>query len=162
MLWSWSLFQLPSSTTAEEELQCIIFSISIVRSSQKVLSYLTFSTKGILINLALLVYCTSKKKKVFKKIYVIFKYNDLWMFTKDLQIVSDLFLNKVLNNINTCTVLYSSRIRLISYIDWLAMQIESDTTFLASKTRNLFSLLHSEDLICWMILLTLTVPFSLI
>lgn len=106
------------------------------------------------------------KKRVFKKISVkisvTFKYNDLWTFTKDLQIVSDLFPNKVLNNINICTVLYSSRIRLISYIDWLAMQIESDTPFLASKSRNLFSLFPSGDLICWTILLTLTVPFSLI
>jgi len=70
------------------------------------------------------------------------------MFSKDLQTVSDLFPNKALNNINTCTVLYSGRIRLICYIDWLAMQIESGTTFLASKNINLFVLFPSGDLIC--------------
>lgn len=46
------------------------------------------------------------------------------------------------------SVLYSSRIRLISYIDWLAMQIESDTPLLASQNMYLFVLFPSGDLVC--------------
>lgn len=70
---------------------------------------------------------------MFIKMSVIFKYNDLQTLTKGLQIISDLFPNKALNSINICTVSYSSRIRLISYIDWLAIWIVSDTSSPASK-----------------------------
>lgn len=64
---------------------------------------------------------------------IIFKNNDLRTLTKGLQIVSDLFPNEALNNINISILSYSNRIRLISYIDWLAIWIVSDTPSPASK-----------------------------
>lgn len=86
---------------------------------------------------------------------IIFKYNDLWTLTKGLQIVSDLFPNRTLNNVNICTVSYSNRIRLISYIDWLAIQIASDTPSPASKNIGVClycSLLEfsSAEWSCWL------------